>query len=111
MIYSSSCGSQATACYTEETVKSRREVKFEKLDWLKLDLQPERIIGVKDVDGELMLLVKWKDYDAADLVPSKTANIKWPQDVIRFYEKQIFWEDEKEPPSDEDAEKNEKTSA
>ncbi|GIY59849.1 chromobox protein homolog 3 [Caerostris darwini] len=89
------------------------DFKDEKLDWMKLNLQPERIIGAKGVDGELMLLIKWKDYDVADLVPSKTANIKWPQDVIRFYEKQISWQDviDPLPPSNGDAEKNEETSA
>lgn len=46
----------------------------------------ERIIGITRTSGRLMMLVKWKDIESAEMIPANVANEKCPQVVIKFYE-------------------------
>lgn len=69
-------------------------------------LEAEEILGATETGGEVYFLIKWKGVNDAELVPSKVANIKIPQIVIKFYEARLTWSN----PSDknqEDRDENE----
>ncbi|UJR21714.1 hypothetical protein I4U23_024791 [Adineta vaga] len=53
--------------------------------------EAEKVLGATDSAGELMLLVKWRHSDEADLVPARIVNMKCPNLVIEFYEQHSFW--------------------
>lgn len=53
--------------------------------------EAEKVLGATDSAGELMLLVKWRHSDEADLVPARIVNIRCPRLVIDFYEQHSFW--------------------
>ena len=52
-------------------------------------LDTERIIGATDSSGELKFLIKWNGSDEADFVPSREANVKCSQTVIKCYDIKI----------------------
>lgn len=56
-------------------------------------LEPEKIIGATEVNGELFFLVKWKNMNKADLISSKVARIACPQTLIMFFEERLTWDD------------------
>ncbi|CAF1163682.1 unnamed protein product [Rotaria sordida] len=63
-------------------------------------LEIEKILGATDVYGELMFLIKWQATDKPELVPARIANVKSPQQVIRFYEDRLTWANTDENPLD-----------
>lgn len=77
---------------TKEKVKDKKEEKDkEKISPFDSGLEPEKIIGATDVNGELAFLVQWKNSNKAMLIPSKLARQHCPQLVIDFYEMRLTW--------------------
>ena len=52
----------------------------------------QQILGAQMANGELNLLIKFKYIPEPRFVPTKIANLKYPQEIIKFYEKCINWE-------------------
>lgn len=74
--------------------ENEKEPKKEKSSPFDQGLEPEKIIGATDINGELAFLVQWKNSNKAMLIPSKLARQKCPQLVIDFYEQRLAWHTE-----------------
>lgn len=49
-----------------------------------------RILGAKNTNKLIVFLMKWDD-GSASIVSAEECRIKWPQEVIKFYENRIMW--------------------
>ncbi|KAK2564766.1 Heterochromatin protein 1 [Acropora cervicornis] len=81
---------------SKEAEFDKKDVKEEKdegepnhdddIDPLAEGWEAAEILGATDVEGQVHFLIRWKGSKRADLIPSPTANVRWPQIVIKFYE-------------------------
>lgn len=71
----------------EEYVDNKHKQKkgFDRL------LGPEKIIDLAMKSNKKMLLIKWKNVDDAEWVPSSEAKVNCPNMVLEFYEANIDW--------------------
>ncbi|CAL8118114.1 unnamed protein product [Orchesella dallaii] len=56
------------------------------------ELKTEFIKDMDEVNGQRHFKIQWEGKDTIELVPASYAKIKWPQQVIAFYEQRIRWE-------------------
>jgi hypothetical protein len=84
----------------EKVPKSSSEESFV-IDKLELsssndavDSVVQEVVGASRMNGEMMFLIQFKNSEP-EYVPSKVANVEYPQEVIRFYEKCINWQSNK----------------
>lgn len=55
------------------------------------NLEPEIILGASTSGGQVVFLMKWKNSNEIDWVPSAEAYEKCPQIVIKCFEDKIQW--------------------
>lgn len=78
------------------TEKKKRVERKNRLDEIKKPrgfergLSIDEIVGVTDYTGDLLYLIRWRDCNELDLLPSSEVNEKSPQDVIKFNEKRCL---------------------
>lgn len=78
----------------DETEGKDKSTKDGKQNPFDSGLDPDKIIGATDINGELAFLVQWKNSNKAMLIPSKLCRVKCPQLVIDFYEQRLAWHTE-----------------
>lgn len=52
----------------------------------------DKICGATEVDGQLKLVIKWKNQENPTLIPYDEAKTKYPYAVLDFYEGCMVWE-------------------
>ncbi|XP_054159192.1 chromobox protein homolog 3-like [Oppia nitens] len=86
---SSKKSSTAASASTRESRTTRDSIGFSR------GYEAEKIIGITELNGELLYLVQWQGGIDADLVPASIANHKCPQIVIQFYQERIRFKNNK----------------
>eukprot|EP00118_Oscarella_pearsei_P025748 m.308701 g.308701 ORF g.308701 m.308701 type:complete len:183 (+) comp44537_c0_seq1:87-635(+) len=60
---------------------------------LGYELEKIQGMGVAD-DGRLVFLVEWNGHDDWELISNKKMNVKFPQEVIKYYEANLMFRDD-----------------
>lgn len=76
---------------TDSEDDSKTDLQVPERNGFDRGMEAEKILGASESNGKLAFLVQFKGQDNAELVYSKTANVKCPQLVIKFYEERLTW--------------------
>ena len=74
----------------DEQVKQSEIVAAIEVEKNDTELEPEQIIGLFQVNGEMKFQIKRRNKEETDFILAKIANYEFPQLVIKFYEENIF---------------------
>jgi len=86
---------------TDEREVKKKKKNDKRANGFDRGMIAEEILGATETSGEVHFLIKWKNVNDAELVPSKVANVKIPQMVIAFYEARLTWSSNSNKSSDE----------
>ncbi|XP_048191381.1 chromobox protein homolog 3-like [Perognathus longimembris pacificus] len=81
--------SQEDSRESEGSISTENSNANDNLTGFARGLEPERIIGARVTSDGLLFLMKWKDLDEPELVPSREVNEICPQLIATFYEERI----------------------
>jgi hypothetical protein len=81
---------------TEESENEEMTTKSQKVEprGFSRGLELDSILGITEICGKMVFLVKWKDCDEKDIVDVKEIKLKFPHHVINFYEQHLVWNKE-----------------
>jgi len=81
--------------------KKKKKNESKRANGFDRGMVAEEILGATETSGEVHFLIKWKNVNDAELVPSRITNLKIPQMVIAFYEARLTWSTNSNKSSDE----------
>jgi hypothetical protein len=79
-------------CVKRKSICVESKVKDLKISKVKEGQVLDRIISVFQNKGKLCHLIKWKGSDECDVCDSYDINKKWPQVVIKYYQKNLHFQ-------------------
>ncbi|XP_042540407.1 chromobox protein homolog 3-like [Dipodomys spectabilis] len=82
--------SSSASQYEDSTSNDKRDAGDNPIGFSR-GLEPERILGVTEHNGEMMFYMKWKNSRETGLVSAKEANDKCPEIVTAFYKRRLYW--------------------
>ncbi|XP_031633240.1 chromobox protein homolog 5-like [Contarinia nasturtii] len=85
------------------TMKLKKsDVKSTDLPYSDKSIRIGKILGATEINDELKFVFKWTDEDKLSIVSSAEAKMKYPYEVMEFYESRMQWETDDEGVDDDD---------